>query len=66
MGTLQLLRSNADVFSMGAPNILIFHHPSSRSVRIVWLCDELGLDYDLDVITVHYRKGNLSRALRAI
>lgn len=47
--------ANADAGSMTASHILIFHHPSSRSVRIVWLCDELGLKYDVDVIKVCQR-----------
>ena len=27
----------------------IFHAPNTRSVRIVWLCEELDLDYDLQM-----------------
>ena len=27
----------------------IFHAPNTRSVRIVWLCEELGLDYELEI-----------------
>ncbi len=27
----------------------IFHAPNTRSVRIVWLCEELGLDYELQM-----------------
>lgn len=27
----------------------LYHCPNSRSVRIVWLLEELGLDYDLEV-----------------
>lgn len=52
---LQLLRCSrtADVTNMTAADILIFHHPNTRSVRIVWLCEEIGLKYDLDVITVY-------------
>lgn len=51
---LQLLRCSrtADDADMTV-DILIFHHTSTRSVRVVWLCEELGLKYDLDVITVH-------------
>ena len=26
----------------------IYHAPNTRSVRIVWLCEELGLDYELE------------------
>ena len=26
----------------------IFHAPNTRSVRVVWLCEELGLDYELE------------------
>ena len=31
--------------------IKIFHAPGSRSVRIIWLLEELGLDYELEVLT---------------
>ena len=41
------------IADMAPSDLLIFHHPSSRSVRIVWLCEEIGLKYDLDVITVY-------------
>ena len=27
----------------------IFHAPNTRSVRVVWLCEELGLDYELEM-----------------
>ena len=51
---LQLLRCSRTTDDAGmTANILIFHHPITRSVRIVWLCEELGLKYDLDVITVY-------------
>ena len=30
--------------------IIIFHAPGSRSVRIIWLLEELGLDYELEVL----------------
>ena len=30
--------------------IKIFHVPGSRSVRIIWLLEELGLDYELEVL----------------
>ena len=30
--------------------IKIFHAPGSRSVRIIWLLEELGLDYELEVL----------------
>lgn len=32
--------------------ITVFHNPMSRSTRVVWLCEELGLKYDLDVVKV--------------
>ncbi|KAL3158165.1 hypothetical protein ABBQ32_011757 [Trebouxia sp. C0010 RCD-2024] len=58
---------------MTASHILIFHHPSSRSVRIVWLCDELGLKYDVDVIkdlkeikTDEYKQKNPNGLLPAV
>jgi len=37
----------------------LYHCPNSRSVRIVWLLEELGLDYDLEV----FQLGD--RAMRA-
>jgi len=30
----------------------LYHCPNSRSVRIVWLLEELGLDYDLEVFAL--------------
>ncbi|HJM71660.1 MAG TPA: glutathione S-transferase, partial [Gammaproteobacteria bacterium] len=30
--------------------IKLFHAPGSRSVRIIWLLEELGLDYELEVL----------------
>ncbi len=27
----------------------IYHSPNTRSVRIIWLCEELGLDYELEL-----------------
>ncbi len=29
------------------PSIVIYHAEGRRSERIVWLCEELGLDYEL-------------------
>jgi len=30
----------------------LYHCPNSRSVRIVWLMEELGLDYELEVFAL--------------
>lgn len=46
------ITDTAGVANMGSADVLIFHHPASRSVRIVWLCEELGVKYELDVIKV--------------
>lgn len=37
------------------PEIIIYHAESRRSERIVWLCEELGLPYDL-----RYRRGDVA------
>jgi glutathione S-transferase len=34
----------------------IYHAPGSRSVRIIWLLEELGLSYDLDVMPLGDRR----------
>ena len=34
----------------------IYHAPGSRSVRIIWLLEELGLSYDLDVMSLGDRR----------
>ena len=38
--------------------IKIFHVPGSRSVRIIWLLEELGLDYELEVL----KRGEVNEA----
>ena len=38
--------------------IKIFHAPGSRSVRIIWLLEELGLDYELEVL----KRGEVNEA----
>ena len=30
----------------------IYYAPNTRAVRIVWLCEELGLDYELELFTL--------------
>ena len=39
----------------GAPHLVIYHAEGRRSERIVWLCEELGLPYEL-----HYRRGDVA------
>ncbi|KAL3136738.1 hypothetical protein ABBQ38_005455 [Trebouxia sp. C0009 RCD-2024] len=58
---------------MTVSDILIFHFPSSRSGRIVWLCEELDLKYDLEVIkhikeikTDEYKQKNPNGLLPAV
>ncbi len=38
--------------------ITLFHAPGSRSVRIIWLLEELGLDYELEVL----KRGEINQA----
>jgi glutathione S-transferase len=38
-----------------SPHIVIWHAEGRRSERIVWLCEELGLPYEL-----HYRRGDVA------
>jgi hypothetical protein len=44
-----------------APHIVIFHAEGRRSERIVWLCEELGLPYEL-----HYRRGDVAGSFEDI
>lgn len=37
---------------MTSCDVLVVHNPTTRSLRIVWLCEELGLNYELEVIKV--------------
>jgi glutathione S-transferase len=39
----------------GAPHLVIYHAEGRRSERIVWLCEELGLRYELK-----YRRGDVA------
>jgi glutathione S-transferase len=38
-----------------APKIVIYHAEGRRSERIVWLCEELGVPYELK-----YRRGDVA------
>ena len=38
--------------------IKLFHAPGSRSVRIIWLLEELGLNYELEVL----KRGEINQA----
>jgi glutathione S-transferase len=44
-----------------APKIVIYHAEGRRSERIVWLCEELGLPYDLK-----YRRGDVAGSFQDI
>jgi glutathione S-transferase len=44
-----------------APHIVIYHAEGRRSERIVWLCEELGLPYEL-----HYRRGDVAGSFEDI
>jgi glutathione S-transferase len=35
----------------GPPAIRVFHRPTSRSHRVVWMLEELGLDYEVTLFT---------------
>lgn len=45
----------ATVTEQAAPKIVIYHAEGRRSERIVWLCEELGLPYELK-----YRRGDVA------
>ena len=38
--------------------ITVFHAAGSRSVRIIWLLEELGLNYELEVL----KRGEINQA----
>src|SRR6476660_8413785 len=44
-----------------ASDIVIYHAEGRRSERIVWLCEELGLPYEL-----HYRRGDVTGSFEDI
>jgi glutathione S-transferase len=44
-----------------ASDIVIYHAEGRRSERIVWLCEELGLPYEL-----HYRRGDVAGSFEDI
>ena len=45
----------------GKADIVIYHAEGRRSERIVWLCEELGLPYEL-----HYRRGDVAGSFEDI
>jgi glutathione S-transferase len=47
--------SAAPTAAKAAPKIIIYHAEGRRSERVVWLCEELGLPYELK-----YRRGDVS------
>jgi len=57
---------NADLQLHGKTNVItVYHLESSRSERIVWLMEELGLDYQLEVFPRN-PNGGAPDALKAI
>lgn len=48
--------------------IRIYHAPNTRSIRIIWLCEELGLPYQVDKIDFSpaYRHSPAYRALNPV
>jgi len=38
--------------------LTLFHAPHSRSTRILWLIEELGLPHDLRYVSIRYRDGS--------
>ncbi|MEP7209654.1 MAG: glutathione S-transferase family protein [Alphaproteobacteria bacterium] len=51
----------AKVKAAPAPHIVIYGAEGRRSERIVWLCEELGLPYEL-----HYRRGDVAGSFEDI
>lgn len=59
---------------MTSCDVLVFHNPTTRSLRIVWLCEELGLNYELELIkdpskdlkTDEYKQKNPNGLLPAV
>ena len=45
--------------------LTIYHYKSTRSVRVIWACEELSIPYDLKIIdpSVEYRSSDEWRAL---
>ena len=48
--------------------LTIFHAPGTRSLRVIWLCEELGLPHEVKTIefTGPYRKSSEFRALNPV
>ncbi len=48
--------------------IKIYHVPRTRSIRVIWTCEELGLDYELIPVdfSVEYRSSPEWRALNPV
>ena len=48
--------------------LTIFHVPNTRGFRIIWLCEELGLDYRLERVdfSVEYRAGPHWRSMNPV
>jgi glutathione S-transferase len=48
--------------------IRIYHAPNTRSIRIIWLCEELGLPYEIEKIDFSpaYRHSPAYRALNPV
>jgi glutathione S-transferase len=38
--------------------LTLFHAPNSRSTRIIWLIEELGVPYQLRYVSIRYRDGS--------
>jgi glutathione S-transferase len=51
----------APVAAAQAPKIVIYHAEGRRSERVVWLCEELGLPYELK-----YRRGDVAGSFEDI
>jgi glutathione S-transferase len=55
------LARRAEAAAPKASDIVIYHAEGRRSERIVWLCEELGLPYEL-----HYRRGDVTGSFEDI
>lgn len=46
----------------------IYHVPGTRSVRVIWLCEELGLDYEVEIVdfSAEYRASPQWRSMNPV
>lgn len=44
----------------------IYHSKFARSVRIIWACEELGLPYETEIVTIHGSKDEENRNIHPL